>query len=74
MSWPAVDWSQAPEDAVAWSVDYDDLGARVAFWQHLYYSENVREWRLDGVRAPMFGYTGHPRDSLTLRPQKDAAP
>lgn len=65
MSWDKVDWSQAPEDAVAWWVDTASDKATHAKWVVVWLNFG---WNFALRGAPMFGYTGHPRDSLTLRP------
>lgn len=79
MSWPHVDWSQAPEDAVAWSA-YTIPGKTVFGQWHTIRlrnferAPNLLAWASGCSDAPTFGYTGHPRDSLTLRPQKEPTP
>lgn len=66
--WAGVDWSQAPSWATHWAVDGD--GRAQWFGLEIVWSISVDVWLDDhtSIEAPDFGYTGHPRDSLTLRP------
>ncbi len=66
MSWPHVDWAQAPKDAVAWYYDEFLEGVWVKLAMNIADQPYPR-----GFVAPDFNYTGHPRDSLTLRPQEE---
>lgn len=78
MSWDKVDWSQAPEDAVAWSA-YRLSGSHVlGQWHTIRQSReaervaNVWIWASSCSEAPDFGYSGTAHDSLTFRPKDDA--
>lgn len=74
--WSGVDWSRAPSWATHWAMDGDGK----AFW-YGFRLEFVTPGGPGGVAvwspasftnydmAPDFGYTGHPRDSMTVRPQ-----
>ena len=60
-----VDWKAAPKSAVWWAVDADGMA-------HWFKSPNVAPftafWFADQERAPLFGYEGDWRESLTTRP------
>jgi hypothetical protein len=60
-----VDWQAAPKTAQWWAVD----GNGEAHW---FKSPNVAPftdfWYTDSERAPLFGYEGDWRESLTRRP------
>jgi len=61
----AVDWKDAPKNAVWWAVDA--IGTA-----HWFMSPTVAAftdfWFVDHVNAPLFGYEGDWRESLTKRP------
>lgn len=61
--WAGVDWAQAPEWATHWvMLDLPPGSNPLALWS----APSMRF-----IAAPTFGYTGHPRDSLTARPQQE---
>lgn len=64
------DWSQAPEWAVAWTID----SAECLWWSYIpwfknnfWFVDDSISWKCDD--APNFGYKGDWRDSLRKRPQ-----
>lgn len=62
----SVDWRSAPKNAVWWAVDADGTA-------HWFKSPNVASftafWFADQEPAPLFGYVGDWRESLTPRPE-----
>ena len=60
-----VDWKAAPKNARWWAVDADGTA-------HWFKSPNVAAftafWFADQESAPLFGYDGDWRESLTTRP------
>ena len=71
MTHPKVDWSKAPEWAVAWACEVMDEG-RYGTWLGYELTGNGIELWFDIIRAdaPMFRYRGTVENSLTLRPPK----
>ena len=72
MTHPKVDWSKAPEWAVAWSISHWPGGERHGWWTGPHYMDEAgsRWWGFDSEIAPLFGYRGTVENSLTLRPPK----
>lgn len=62
---PGVDWKAAPKLARWWAVDANGQA-------HWFMVPNVAPftdfWFTDQVSAPLFGYEGDWRESLTARP------
>jgi hypothetical protein len=60
-----IDWKMAPQDAVWWAVDADGKA-------HWFREPNIvpytQFWFSESVVAPLFGFAGDWRDSLTKRP------
>jgi hypothetical protein len=61
----AVDWKAAPKNALWWAVDADGKA-------HWFKTPNVAPftnlWFADSEPAPLFGFEGDWRESLTKRP------
>lgn len=64
------DWSQAPDWAVAWTID----SAECLWWSYIpwfknnfWFVDDSISWKCDD--APNFGYKGDWRDSLRKRPE-----
>jgi hypothetical protein len=66
-----VDWKKAPKDAIYWAVDADGSA-------HWFNSPNVvpftQFWHAEETVAPLFGFYGDWRKSLTLRPRSSPHP
>lgn len=77
MTHPKVDWSKAPEWAVAWSLNTDTVGPdrkKVRWGSWLGYEMlddgGGKFYATQTEEAPKFGYRGTVENSLTLRPPK----
>jgi len=62
----AIDWTQAPKRARWWAMDANGLA-------HWHCEPNIAPftdfWFGEQVSAPIFGYTGDYKQSLTERPK-----
>jgi len=62
---PGVDWKSAPKASQWWAVDGDGKA-------HWFKSPDIAPftsfWYTESVPAPLFGYAGDWRESLTRRP------
>lgn len=63
---PAVNWNEAPKDAVWWAMDQDGGAA----WVCAPHVDNGY-WFAEVFPVPDFGYTGQREFSLTQRPSDD---
>ena len=73
MSWSKVDWSQAPDWAVAWFIEDVMVSGKVhqaSQWRGFEFTEDRGcGWFEDQTQiAPKFAYRGSVKNSLTLRP------
>jgi hypothetical protein len=62
-----ADWNAAPKDVFWWAVDAD---GSARWFKSPEVAPFATFWFADEERAPLFGYTGEWRESLTMRPTR----